>query len=94
MTDLDNAARDAEAQRAIAAGAEARSLSDDPLIASSLSVVDAFTIDVNKATENQRWAIRVAHRHGASLRQLAEVSGLHRNTISKIVTPDDSAVAS
>ena len=94
MADFDNAIRDAEAQRAMAAGAEARSLSDNPLISSSLSVVDAFTTDVNEATENQRWAIRVAHGHGASLRQLAEASGLHRNTISKIVTPDDTAVAS
>jgi len=94
VTEFDNAVRDAEAQRAISAGAEARSLSDNPLISSSLSVVDAFTIDVNEATENQRWAIRIAHRHGASLRQLAEVSGLHRNTISKIVTPNDNAVAS
>jgi hypothetical protein len=30
--------------------------------------------------------IRVAHRSGASLRQLAEVSGLNRKTITAIVS--------
>jgi len=68
-------------------------MSDDSLISSSLAVVDSYTLDVNEATENQRWAIRIAHRHGASLRQLAEVSGLHRNTISKIVNSNDTAAA-
>lgn len=47
-------------------------LSDDPLISASLSVVDAYSVDLREATDNQRWAIKVAHKHGASLRQLAE----------------------
>lgn len=93
MTESNNTVRNAEARTAVDAGAKARALSDDPLLASSLAVVDAYTFDVNEATENQRWAIRIAHRHGASLRQLAEVSGLHRNTISKIVNSNDTAAA-
>lgn len=32
--------------------------------------------------------IRVAHRTGASIRQLAEVSGLGRKTVTAIVTSD------
>jgi hypothetical protein len=35
--------------------------------------------------------IRVAHRAGASLRQLAEVSGLNRKTVTAIVETDVSA---
>jgi hypothetical protein len=35
--------------------------------------------------------IRVAHRAGASLRQLAEVSGLDRKTVTTIVGRDASA---
>lgn len=35
--------------------------------------------------------IRVAHRAGASLRQLAEVSGLNRKTVTAIVEADASA---
>lgn len=35
--------------------------------------------------------IRVAHRAGASLRQLAEVSGLNRKTVTAIVEADVSA---
>jgi hypothetical protein len=34
--------------------------------------------------------IRVAHRVGASIRQLAEVSGLGRKTITAIVSTDSS----
>ena len=33
--------------------------------------------------------IRVAHRAGASLRQLAEVSGLGRKAVTAIVSADD-----
>jgi hypothetical protein len=32
--------------------------------------------------------IRVAHRAGASIRQLAEVSGLGRKTVTAIVSPE------
>ena len=32
--------------------------------------------------------IRVAHRAGASVRQLAEVSGLGRKTVTAIISPD------
>ena len=85
--------QDAEAVEALEASVTARALSDDPLIAATLSVVDAYSLDLRDATENQRWAIKVAHKHGASLRQLAEVSGLHRNTISKIVNTEDPAAA-
>jgi hypothetical protein len=34
--------------------------------------------------------IRVAHRSGASIRQLAEVSGLGRKTVSAIVSGDSA----
>ena len=83
-----NEGLDAEASRAVEASAAVRALSDDPSIAASLSVVDAYSVDVREATANQRWAIRVAHKNGASLRQLAQASGLHRNTISKIVNAE------
>lgn len=91
MIDADSEQRDAEAAAAMASGSHARSLSDDSLISSSLAVVDAYTADLREASEKQRWAMRIAHRHGASLRQLAEVSGLHRNTVSKIINSDDTA---
>lgn len=93
MTNRNDDPRDDEAIKALEASLAARALSDDPLIAASLSVVDAYSLDLRDATENQRWAIKVAHKHGASLRQLAEVSGLHRNTISKIVSAEDPAAA-
>ena len=35
--------------------------------------------------------IRVAHRAGASIRQLAEVSGLGRKTVTAIVSPSTRA---
>ncbi len=35
--------------------------------------------------------IQVAHRAGASLRQLAEVSGLGRKTVTAIVSADEGA---
>jgi len=35
--------------------------------------------------------IRVAHRTGASLRQLADVSGLGRKTVTAIVSASDDA---
>lgn len=89
----DEGRQDAEAIEALAASSSARALSDDPLIAASLSVVDAYSVDLREATNNQRWAIKVAHKQGASLRQLAEASGLHRNTISKIVNAEDPAAA-
>ena len=91
MTNSNDDLKDVEAVKAHEASLAARALSDDPLIAASLSVVDAYSLDLRDATENQRWAIKVAHKHGASLRQLAEVSGLHRNTISKIVNADPAA---
>ena len=93
MTNPNGDPQDEEAVTALRASAAARALSDDPVIAASLSVVDAYSLDLRDATENQRWAIKVAHKHGASLRQLAEVSGLHRNTISKIVNAGDPAAA-
>ena len=93
MTESKDEIREREAAQAVADGADVRSMSDDLLLSSSLSIVDAYTADVKEAVGNQRWAIRVAYRNGASLRQLAEVSGLHRNTISKIVTTKDTTAA-
>jgi len=93
VTSSTDKSRSTEAEEAVAASLDARSLSSDPLISASLAVIDAYTIDLDEATANQQWAIRVAHKHGASLRQLAEVSGLHRNTISKIVNSNDTAAA-
>ena len=93
MTERNEDPRDAEARDAVAMSRGVQALSDDSLIAASLSVVDAYSADLQEATDNQRWAIRIAHKHGASLRQLAEVSGLHRNTISKIINQTDPAAA-
>ena len=60
MTNPTADPQDAEAVEALEASVTARALSDDPLIAASLSVVDAYSLDLRDATENQRWAIKVA----------------------------------
>ena len=51
----------------------------------ALVVVGLSAERVAKETQFRDDMIRVAHRAGASLRQLAEVSGLDRKTVTAIV---------
>ena len=57
----------------------------DGEIAAALAVVGLSAERAHKETEIRDDMIRVAHRSGASLRQLAEVSGLGRKTVTGIV---------
>ena len=54
-------------------------------IGAALAVVGLSAERVAKETAIRDDMIRVAHRAGASLRQLAEVSGLDRKTVTAIV---------
>ena len=58
----------------------------DGEIGAALVVVGLSTERVEKETRMRDNMIQVAHRSGASIRQLAEVSGLNRKTISAIVS--------
>ena len=57
----------------------------DGEIGAALVVVGLSTERVEKETRMRNNMIQVAHRSGASIRQLAEVSGLNRKTITTIV---------
>ena len=57
----------------------------DGEIAAALAVVGLSAERAYKEAEMRDDMIRVAHRSGASLRQLAEVSGLGRETVTAIV---------
>ena len=57
----------------------------DGEVAAALAVVGLSAERVHKEAEVRDDMIRVAHRSGASLRQLAEVSGLGRKTVTAIV---------
>jgi hypothetical protein len=57
-------------------------------IGASLVVVGLSADRAAKETRIRDNMIRVAHRSGASVRQLAEVSGLGRKTVSAIVSSD------
>ena len=57
----------------------------DGEIAAALAVVGLSAERAHKEAEMRDDMIRVAHRSGASLRQLAEVSGLGRETVTAIV---------
>jgi hypothetical protein len=59
--------------------------SDTGEVGAALAVVGLSTERVAFETRLRNDMIRVAHRSGASLRQLAEVSGLDRKTVTAIV---------
>lgn len=54
-------------------------------VGSALAVVGLSAERVGREVRLRDDMIRVAHRAGASLRQLAEVSGLDRKTVTAIV---------
>lgn len=57
----------------------------DGEVAAALAVVGLSAERAHKEAEIRDDMIRVAHQSGASLRQLAEVSGLGRKTVTAIV---------
>ncbi|MCY3961391.1 MAG: hypothetical protein OXG34_06955 [bacterium] len=57
-------------------------------VGAALSVVGLSSERANKEMVIRDDMIRVAHRVGASLRQIAEVSGLGRKTVTAIVESD------
>jgi len=57
----------------------------DGEICAALAVVGLSSERADKEAALRDDMIRVAHRVGASLRQIAEVSGLNRKTVSNIV---------
>jgi lambda repressor-like predicted transcriptional regulator len=75
---------DAQVSAAIAAMDKYRD-GDDSEIGAALAVVGLSAERAAKEAQIRDDMIRVAHRTGASLRQLAEVSGLDRKTVTSIV---------
>jgi hypothetical protein len=61
---------------------------DDNEIGAALAVVGLSAERAAKEASIRDDMIRVAHRAGASLRQIAEVSGLNRKTVTAIVEND------
>jgi hypothetical protein len=59
---------------------------DDGELGAALVVVGLSAERAGKEAQIRDDMIRVAHRAGASLRQLAEVSGLNRKTVTAIVS--------
>lgn len=57
-------------------------------IGAALAVVGLSAERAAKESRIRDDMIRVAHRSGASIRQLAEVSGLGRKSITLILSPD------
>jgi hypothetical protein len=58
-------------------------------VGEALVVVGLSSERVAKEATIRDNMIRVAHRSGASIRQLAEVSGLGRKTVTDIVSQED-----
>jgi len=79
-TDFDAASANAEI-------AKYRSGLDDE-VGAALAVVGLSSDRVQREAGIRDDMIRVAHRAGASLRQLAEVSGLGRKAVTAIVESD------
>lgn len=75
---------DAQVSSAVAAIEKYRG-SETGEIGAALAVVGLSAERAAKETQIRDDMIRVAHRAGASLRQLAEVSGLDRKTVTAIV---------
>lgn len=63
---------------------------DDGEVGAALVVVGLSAERAAKEAQIRDDMIRVAHRAGASLRQLAEVSGLGRKAVTAIVSTDIS----
>lgn len=57
-------------------------------IGAALAVVGLSAERASKESRIRDEMIRVAHRSGASIRQLSEVSGLGRKTITLILSPE------
>jgi hypothetical protein len=79
--------RAADAAEATAAIEKYRGDSDGELGA-ALAVVGLSAERAAKEARLRDDMIRVAHRSGASVRRLAEVSGLNRKTVTAIVADD------
>jgi len=62
--------------------------SDEGEVGAALVVVGLSAERADKEAQIRDDMIRVAHRAGASLRQLAEVSGLGRKAVTAIVAAD------
>ena len=78
---------DAQVTAATSAIAKYRS-GDDGEIGAALAVVGLSAERAAKEVAIRDEMIRVAHRAGASLRQLAEVSGLNRKSVTAVVEND------
>jgi lambda repressor-like predicted transcriptional regulator len=75
---------DAQVSAAIAAMEKYRG-GENSEVGAALVVVGLSAERAAKETKIRDDMIRVAHRAGASLRQLAEVSGLDRKTVTSVV---------
>lgn len=75
---------DAEVSAAVAAIDKHRG-GDTSEVGAALAVVGLSAERAAKEAQIRDDMIRVAHRAGASLRQLAEVSGMDRKTVTAIV---------
>lgn len=64
---------------------------DEGEVGAALVVVGLSAERAAKETQIRDDMIRVAHRAGASLRQLAEVAGLGRKTVTAIIERDPAA---
>jgi len=60
-------------------------------VGAALAVVGLSAERAAKETRIRDDMIRVAHRAGASIRQLADVSGLGRKTVTAILSPSPSS---
>jgi hypothetical protein len=78
---------DAEVSAASAAMQKCRG-GDEGEVAAALIVVGLSAERAAKEAQIRDDMIRVAHRAGASLRQLAEVAGLGRKTVTAIIERD------
>jgi endonuclease III len=79
---------------AAAVAMEKYRISEDAEVSAALAVVGLSSQRAAKEAQIRDDMIRVAHRTGASLRQLAEVSGLGRKTVTAVVSSDpDSTTA-
>ncbi len=81
---------DAQVAAAVAAVEKYRD-GDTGELGAALAVVGLSAERAAKETQIRDDMIRVAHRVGASLRQLAEVSGLDRKTVTAIVATSTPA---
>ena len=66
---------------------------DDAEVSAALAVVGLSAQRTAKEAQIRDDMIRVAHRAGASLRQLAEVSCLGRKTVTAVVSSDPHATS-